>query len=146
MYQLWLDELYPRAKFSDGLSMIEKLGHSRRLQIMRKEWIDEGHHSITEAQQPRINSKESSPTGGIVPTNGHSGSGEPTAINGHVIPDTIVRSERETSVHEPDEDELDALLAEDVAQKPAGGAMALKPLAAESEFDDEEEAMAGIIW
>ncbi|KAK2852167.1 hypothetical protein FQN49_005305 [Arthroderma sp. PD_2] len=41
-YQLWLDDLYPRAKFADGLSIIEKLGHSKRLQVMRKEWIDEG--------------------------------------------------------------------------------------------------------
>ncbi|CRG91491.1 Chromosome segregation in meiosis protein 3 [Talaromyces islandicus] len=40
-YQLWLDDLYPRAKFADGLAMIEKLGHTKRVQIMRKEWIDE---------------------------------------------------------------------------------------------------------
>ncbi|EEP77731.1 predicted protein [Uncinocarpus reesii 1704] len=41
-YQFWLDDLYPRAKFADGLAIIEKLGHSKRLQVMRKEWIDEG--------------------------------------------------------------------------------------------------------
>ncbi|KAK2737119.1 chromosome segregation in meiosis- protein [Myotisia sp. PD_48] len=41
-YQLWLDDLFPRAKFADGLSMIEKLGHTKRMQIMRKEWISEG--------------------------------------------------------------------------------------------------------
>ena len=41
-YQLWLDDLFPRAKFADGLSMIEKLGHSKRIQVMRREWIDEG--------------------------------------------------------------------------------------------------------
>ena len=41
-YQLWLDDLYPRAKFGDGLAMIEKLGHSKRMQVMRKEWINEG--------------------------------------------------------------------------------------------------------
>ncbi|KGM92628.1 uncharacterized protein PADG_11078 [Paracoccidioides brasiliensis Pb18] len=41
-YQLWLDNLYPRAKFADGLAIIEKLGHSKRIQIMRKEWINEG--------------------------------------------------------------------------------------------------------
>ncbi|KAF2863708.1 Swi3-domain-containing protein [Piedraia hortae CBS 480.64] len=40
MYQLWLDDLYPRAKFRDGLETIEKLGHSKRLKVMRKEWID----------------------------------------------------------------------------------------------------------
>ncbi|KZF22702.1 Swi3-domain-containing protein [Xylona heveae TC161] len=40
-YQLWLDDLFPRAKFADGLAMIEKLGHSKRMQTMRREWIDE---------------------------------------------------------------------------------------------------------
>ncbi|GAA87267.1 chromosome segregation in meiosis protein 3 [Aspergillus luchuensis IFO 4308] len=40
-YQLWLDDLFPRAKFADGLAIIEKLGHSKRLQTMRREWIDE---------------------------------------------------------------------------------------------------------
>ncbi|KAI9721089.1 MAG: hypothetical protein M1812_002570 [Candelaria pacifica] len=42
IYQLWLDDLYPRAKFADGLAIIEKLGHTKRMQIMRKQWIDEG--------------------------------------------------------------------------------------------------------
>ncbi|KAL8834031.1 MAG: hypothetical protein Q9170_003962 [Blastenia crenularia] len=42
VYQLWLDDLYPRAKFADGLAIIEKLGHSKRMQIMRREWINEG--------------------------------------------------------------------------------------------------------
>ena len=42
VYQLWLDDLYPRAKFVDGLAIIEKLGHTKRLQTMRKEWINEG--------------------------------------------------------------------------------------------------------
>ncbi|KAI1919317.1 chromosome segregation in meiosis- protein [Ophidiomyces ophidiicola] len=41
-YQLWLDDLYPRSKFADGLDIIEKLGHSKRMQVMRKEWIEEG--------------------------------------------------------------------------------------------------------
>lgn len=41
-YQLWLDDLYPRAKFADALSIVEKLGHSKRMQVMRKEWVDEG--------------------------------------------------------------------------------------------------------
>jgi len=41
MYQLWLDDLYPRAKFSDGLRIIEKLGHTKEMQMLRKQWIDE---------------------------------------------------------------------------------------------------------
>jgi len=41
-YQLWLDDLYPRAKFADALVIIEKLGHTKGMQTMRREWIDEG--------------------------------------------------------------------------------------------------------
>lgn len=41
-YQLWLDDLFPKAKFLDGLAMIEKLGHKKKIQIYRKEWIDDG--------------------------------------------------------------------------------------------------------
>lgn len=41
LYQLWLDDLYPKAKFKDGLAMIEKLGHSKRLQVSRRAWVDE---------------------------------------------------------------------------------------------------------
>lgn len=40
-YHFWLDDLFPRAKFADGLSIIEKLGHSKRMQTMRREWINE---------------------------------------------------------------------------------------------------------
>ncbi|KAL9615273.1 MAG: hypothetical protein Q9167_000244 [Letrouitia subvulpina] len=42
IYQLWLDDLYPRAKFADGLTILEGLGHKKRIQIMRREWINEG--------------------------------------------------------------------------------------------------------
>ena len=41
-YQLWLDDLFPRAKFGDGLVIIEKLGHTKRMQTMRREWIQDG--------------------------------------------------------------------------------------------------------
>ena len=41
VYQLWLDDLYPRAKFADALAIIEKLGHTKRMQTMRREWINE---------------------------------------------------------------------------------------------------------
>ncbi|KAI9786754.1 MAG: chromosome segregation in meiosis- protein [Peltula sp. TS41687] len=44
-YQFWLDDLFPKAKLADGLAIIEKLGHSRRMQVMRKQWIDEGKYN-----------------------------------------------------------------------------------------------------
>ncbi|KAJ0422530.1 replication fork protection component Swi3-domain-containing protein [Aspergillus carlsbadensis] len=47
-YQLWLDDLFPRAKFADGLAMIERLGHSKRIQTMRRAWIDEEKPETTD--------------------------------------------------------------------------------------------------
>ncbi|KAJ8105579.1 hypothetical protein ONZ43_g7374 [Nemania bipapillata] len=41
-YQLWLDDLFPKAKFLDALSMVEKAGHKSRLRLKRIEWIHEG--------------------------------------------------------------------------------------------------------
>jgi replication fork protection complex subunit Csm3/Swi3 len=42
MYQLWLDDLFPKARFLDAAAMVEKLGHKKRIQVMRNQWIDEG--------------------------------------------------------------------------------------------------------
>ncbi|CAK7200889.1 Antiviral helicase ski2 [Sporothrix eucalyptigena] len=41
MYQLWLDDLFPKARFSDALVMIEKEGHKTGMHKMRMEWINE---------------------------------------------------------------------------------------------------------
>jgi replication fork protection complex subunit Csm3/Swi3 len=41
-YQLWLDDLFPKARFLDALAMVEKTGHKRQMQTMRMEWINEG--------------------------------------------------------------------------------------------------------
>ncbi|KAI7184140.1 hypothetical protein KC343_g13903 [Hortaea werneckii] len=40
MYQLWMDDMYPRAKFRDAVTMVEKVGHSKRMQITRRGWMD----------------------------------------------------------------------------------------------------------
>ncbi|GAW15660.1 hypothetical protein ANO14919_050790 [Xylariales sp. No.14919] len=41
-YQLWLDDLFPKAKFIDALAMVEKAGHKSQLRLKRIQWIDEG--------------------------------------------------------------------------------------------------------
>jgi replication fork protection complex subunit Csm3/Swi3 len=41
-YQLWLDDLFPKAKFLDAAAMVEKLGHKKRMHMMRMGWINEG--------------------------------------------------------------------------------------------------------
>ncbi|RKU42572.1 chromosome segregation in meiosis protein 3 [Coniochaeta pulveracea] len=42
LYQLWLDDLFPKAKFLDALAMVEKAGHKTGVVKARLEWIDEG--------------------------------------------------------------------------------------------------------
>ncbi|KAI5861040.1 Swi3-domain-containing protein [Durotheca rogersii] len=41
-YQLWFDDLFPKASFLDAASMAEKVGHKKYMQTMRREWIGEG--------------------------------------------------------------------------------------------------------
>lgn len=41
MYQLWLDDLFPKARFLDALAQVEKLGHKKQIQTMRLSWINE---------------------------------------------------------------------------------------------------------
>lgn len=40
-YQIWAHRLYPRARFRDFIAMIEKEGHRRRMQSVRRQYIDE---------------------------------------------------------------------------------------------------------
>jgi replication fork protection complex subunit Csm3/Swi3 len=144
----------------DGVSMIEKVGHKKRMQMMRREWIQEGKPkpprdddeedfviptedavpadtsaSNTEKQSSNVESRsETQQTGGALARNNHNPFGE----------------------EEPDEDELDALLAEDaindsVPKSLFGGPVSLTTSTTaaptrQDEFDDDEEAMAGMDW
>ncbi|KAF2444665.1 hypothetical protein P171DRAFT_431466 [Karstenula rhodostoma CBS 690.94] len=147
MYQFWLDELYPRAKFADGLAMIEKLGHSKRVQMMRKEWIDEG--------KPRHNAREDEDedavevVGANEPVQRDDGpmEGVQDEITQSVeddAPQDVARGARGPSAppEGPDDDELDALLAGDSA--PAHPTTAVNTTTNEEEdpFADAMEAMA----
>jgi replication fork protection complex subunit Csm3/Swi3 len=159
-YQLWLDDLYPRAKFADGLAIIEKLGHSKRMQVMRKAWIDEGKPkaSVDEDDAERNSLPLTSDPGTskniahTTRTNGSPSASEAPEIELSSLPRTgSERSSDRSSLNEiggaPDEDELDALLAEDSlpdltrrgnlleGQSSAG----LPP--PEHSFEDDEEAM-----
>lgn len=179
-YQLWLDELYPRAKFADGLTIIEKLGHSKRMQTMRRGWINEGKpHCTTEedptpdeardidpqddthaGDRPPLSSNAEGPKTPSPPEdfdddlydatpqaareeerrNGQAGAGQSLFI-----------SDDEGAGAQPEEDELDALLAEDNVRD-QGDAQHTAPTQASGEthswrednFDDEMEAMAGM--
>ncbi|KAJ5659102.1 Chromosome segregation in meiosis protein 3 [Penicillium longicatenatum] len=114
-YQLWLDDLYPRAKFTDGLAMIEKLGHTKRIQTMRKEWIEEEKRkvfeNVTETRDlpTRLSSDQNGgATKATQPAPGGSGSPE----NDLFMPDPEGTTRQPVSHPEPDDDDLEDLLRE----------------------------------
>lgn len=44
MYQIWLNNLYPKNKFLDAAATVERLGHKSRVVVARKGWIDGGKY------------------------------------------------------------------------------------------------------
>lgn len=116
MYQLWLDDLYPRAKFADGLTIIEKLGHTKRVQLMRKEWINEGkpRHTAGDEDEDAISVAEEITHADEA---GMEGIEQEQTSQNRIEADLQKASlnEKEPAqalAEDPDEDELDALLAE----------------------------------
>jgi replication fork protection complex subunit Csm3/Swi3 len=118
-FQLWLDDLYPRAKFADGLHMVEKVGHSKRMQVMRREWINESKHKELYGDEDMYGGQtDGAHTTLPQNTPGAKDGGERPIVvddDGHeddlFFPDAGKKPEARTS-NEPDDDELDALLAE----------------------------------
>ncbi|KIW32217.1 uncharacterized protein PV07_03777 [Cladophialophora immunda] len=156
-YQLWLDNLYPRAKFADGLQLIEKVGHSRRMQVMRKEWIDEGKPGYIrdrEAKETAENEKEADKENDDLFARDHAGAdnADQEAANAGVgaeddslfVPD--LHHNKANNKNDdgmlPDDDDLDALLAEQETR------ITTRPLAVsnpaednDSEGDDDLDAL-----
>lgn len=176
VYQLWLDELYPRAKFADGLAMIEKLGHSKRIQTMRREWINEGKPEekaedieYTSEKQTTAQPVSQPGRGQIRTTDSAIRSQATSALDDeddfYAATPKRNRSTKRKSFSEvdlfvsededlgdrPPDDGLDALLAEDPTLLSASTTV-LPPeagiLGRNDDFDDEMEAMAGMddIW
>ncbi|KAF2828566.1 Swi3-domain-containing protein [Ophiobolus disseminans] len=144
MYQLWLDDLYPRAKFADALAMVEKVGHTKRMQMMRKDWIDEG-------KPRRTTEREEEDVDDIIPDAPSAEQGadgaEGTTRGGTTDPPERGQAqapEQTGAGADPDEDELDALLAESAQlETSATKTLPVRTAAAEDDpFADEMEAMA----
>lgn len=194
LYQLWLDDLYPRAKFADALSIVEKLGHSKRMQVMRKEWINEDkpkpRMDTYEEETGTSASGDTAPTGdsidrmdlddaalgdnvgGEVPQNSApSNPGGRTSIFGDgtrtttrntrsifdddddedlFVSDPNTASKPSDHVPDnaaPDEDDLDALLAETeqndstATSNPGPNSLPSRPTVNNDDYDDDLEAM-----
>ncbi|KAF2852167.1 Swi3-domain-containing protein [Plenodomus tracheiphilus IPT5] len=152
MYQLWLDDLYPRAKFADALSMVEKAGHTKRMHIMRKDWIDEGkprrttemdEDDVAEAPPTEAPARDSADT--------MEGTEDSTRSNQAALSQRERPPQGQTPTtttpqmgDDPDEDELDALLAEsapDALTMPTTLPSRTKDTN-DDPFADEMEAMA----
>jgi len=142
-YQLWLDDLFPKAKFADGLSIIEKLGHRKRMQVMRREWINEGKPSEKfgdDASFSAMGSDQSQQTTEEITATGlpnHPAREEQTRLDNNEdeglysatplsMAEGVKKSPNDTKAsdslfisdddgEQPPEDDLDALLAEDEA-------------------------------
>jgi len=151
-YQLWLDDLFPKAKFADGLTMVEKVGHKKQLQMMRREWIDEGKPKPAEEPDEIGMSEEVADQIGGQGVNGL----EATPADNATSAERQTRPDETQGVlMEPDEDELDALLAEPgtvqrghislFGSGSPGRAPAVQA-PSRNDFEDEEEAMAGMDW
>lgn len=145
MYQLWLDALYPRAKFGDGLAIIEKLGHTKRMQLLRRDWINEGKVQLTnddasdhddqragpveqrksEPSKVHSSSHQSNPT-----TAGSTSHGDHNPIRSSTIPDHTLDWPPSQDPNEDlfvseneggdllSEDDLDAIRIEDLIEDP----------------------------
>jgi replication fork protection complex subunit Csm3/Swi3 len=148
MYQLWLDDLYPRAKFADALAIIEKVGHTKRMQMMRKEWIDEGKPRRT-TERDDVDADEGAPEGAAAGQDPEAMADiEQSEGTRRVEPDGVTPAQGPSASAltgaDPDEDELDALLAES-AQHESAVTKTLPVRTAGTEedpFADEMEAMA----
>ena len=148
--------------------MIEKVGHSKRMQVMRKQWIDEGkprnrladYEDNTEGTREKHNSSTTVPQNGPINQNSDTQStevrktGEPPVRRieaGGEESLFVTDDEAENHDMQPEEDELDALLAEDAAKSIFGNGIAkqTKPpekpqVESRDEFADEMEAMEGM--
>jgi replication fork protection complex subunit Csm3/Swi3 len=156
MYQLWLDDLYPRAKFADALAIIEKVGHTKRMQIMRKDWIDEGKPRRTTQQDEDADEAEREKTPvqqSAEEMEGVEKDGDPSESRTTEEQQEHIRSWPDdmaspTMNEGPDDDELDALLAE--SEQPSTTASKTLPSrtapAQDDPFADDMEAMAGMDW
>jgi replication fork protection complex subunit Csm3/Swi3 len=151
MYQLWLDDLYPRAKFADALSIIERVGHTKRMQVDRKAWIDEGKPRRTReddeddsgapaAEQVPVQQDEEMDR---LETGGDSEKTHTaTDVQGSQSP--VLETVETTMSEDPNEDELDALLAESaLPQTVTSKVLPLHNAPTQDDpFADEMEAMA----
>ncbi|KAI1627991.1 replication fork protection component Swi3-domain-containing protein [Exophiala viscosa] len=147
-YQLWLDNLYPRAKFADGLQLVEKVGHSKRMQVMRKEWIDEGKPGYLQERLRRKEEEKEKEIDDLYAGDTHASRDATNTVqpaeedDSLFVPDT--RGSNKLAANEdvlPEDDELDALLAEQDSAVRAPQPASKPAMDLDSEGEDDLDAL-----
>lgn len=129
LYQLWLDDLYPKAKFKDGLTMVEKLGHTKRMQVSRRAWIDE-----SKGFRRREDEDAEMRLGDIA------GQGEDNDEIFPAAPKDSGQGQEQSGggADAPDDDELDALMGEEPAASAPPNTTGHGPTQPRGPFQDDE--------
>ncbi|KAM3421412.1 Chromosome segregation in meiosis protein [Cercospora zeina] len=130
-YQLWLDDLYPRAKFRDAVKMVEKVGHSKRMQVARRAWLDDTKPYRKELTPPTEERISGTTTDGAANEQQHTATSAGLGVGPH---------QRQNHGGQPGEDELDALMA-DAADASTNQQRALKLSGPFEEDDDELDSL-----
>lgn len=138
-YQEWLDDLFPKAKFVDALAMVEKAGHNKVMHNHRVEWINEGRPKMNSMQDDGDvgGATENQPGDSVLkqatrvaPIFDQPASGRPKTPDLDDLFDDDIYNATPAAVRksvpvamtngdEPDEDELDALMAMDESSRPS---------------------------
>ncbi|KAF4953680.1 hypothetical protein FSARC_12341 [Fusarium sarcochroum] len=148
-YQLWLDDLFPKAKFLDALAMVEKAGHKKLVVIARNNLINEGKPKDSagdDEEDDLFGDNDTSIPTDQEPTRPMTDTARPrTPVHNTGVPDDddlydatprpsrpIVPIRNDV----PEEDDLEALIAE------AEAAQKAKPTQTEPDDDDLDALMA----
>ncbi|KAK3695675.1 replication fork protection component Swi3-domain-containing protein [Podospora appendiculata] len=160
-YQEWLDDLFPKATFLDALAMVEKAGHKTVMRNQRLKWIEEGRPKPTatdevywreEASAPRSrHASQPAPLAPIFEQARQDRPGTPPAddlFGDEDIYNATPRADpapRPAPNDIPDDDDLDALMAEAETSTPVmtrsifgGGGVSTKPAQASGEPDEDD--------
>ena len=140
-YQMWLDQLYPRAKFADAIQMVEKAGHTKKLQMYRRTWIDEGKPGYMSRQAADKAMEDEARLGNADEAQNEEAVDRPPLAEDE-DPNSLFfghGGHDETNDNGPDDDELEALMAQESAAPLRQ--QQLNYTAEESEGEDDLDAL-----
>ncbi|KAK5108943.1 hypothetical protein LTR62_007658 [Meristemomyces frigidus] len=130
MYQLWSDDMFPKAKFRDGIKMIENLGRGKRMGVMRRSWMDGTKARARESSMERVGNADA--PGGSLGSGEHGDGGLAAQAGAH-------NDNAGAADDIPGDDELDDLMAGHHQQKkqPKNGGSMFE----EDEDEDDLDAL-----